>query len=114
MTLQELLAPGVITGSGREFGTKHSLQEQVSRVTGVSSNHLSDHMVASAAAKMSWAANRKTTRVEDIASCLMGLFDVNMPLLYGEGRKAFLRLQESILRQSSDHSLFAWKDPNLE
>jgi hypothetical protein len=58
---------------------------------------------------MSWAAGRKTTREEDIAYCLMGLFDVNMPMLYGEGPKAFVRLQEEILKESEDHSLFCWR-----
>lgn len=58
---------------------------------------------------MSWASKRKTTRKEDRAHCLLGIFDVNMPLLYGEGgKKAFLRLQEEIIEQSDDHSIFAW------
>jgi hypothetical protein len=57
---------------------------------------------------MSWASRRSTTRKEDMAYCLMGLFDVNMPLLYGEGWRAFIRLQEEILKHSSDQSLFAW------
>jgi hypothetical protein len=61
---------------------------------------------------MSWAAGRNTTRLEDEAYCLMGLFDVNMPLLYGEGRKAFLRLQQEILKQSDDPSIFAWSYPS--
>ncbi|KAI5992016.1 hypothetical protein F5J12DRAFT_461928 [Pisolithus orientalis] len=57
---------------------------------------------------MSWAADRKTTRVEDRAYSLMGLFGVNMPMLYGEGEKAFQRLQLEIIRTSSNHSIFAW------
>ncbi|KAK8060677.1 hypothetical protein PG996_010607 [Apiospora saccharicola] len=61
--------------------------------------------------RMSWAANRRTTRGEDIAYCLMGLFGVNMPLLYGEGSKAFLRLQEEILRIIDDDTIFAWSEP---
>jgi hypothetical protein len=56
----------------------------------------------------SWAAGRKTTRVEDIAYCLLGIFDVNMPLLYGEGHKAFYRLQEQIIHNSGDDSIMAW------
>jgi hypothetical protein len=60
---------------------------------------------------MSWAANRETTRPEDMAYCLLGLFNVNMPLLYGEGRRAFIRLQEHIIQESDDMSLFAWEDP---
>jgi hypothetical protein len=57
---------------------------------------------------MSWASHRETTRIEDTAYFLLGIFDVNLPLLYGEGQKAFLRLQEEILRSSYDYSLFAW------
>lgn len=56
----------------------------------------------------SWAAKRKTTRVEDLAYCLLGIFDVNMPMLYGKGRKSFIRLQEEIMKSSYDHTLFAW------
>lgn len=40
----------------------------------------------------------------------MGLFGVNMPMLYGEGDKAFLRLQEEIMKNSDNQSLYAWKD----
>jgi len=57
---------------------------------------------------MSWAAMRQTTRIEDMAYCLLGLFDVHMPLLYGEGRKAFRRRQEKILKKTDDLSLLAW------
>jgi hypothetical protein len=65
---------------------------------------------------MSWAAGRETTRPEDIAYCLMGMFNVNMPLLYGEGaHKAFYRLQEEIVNTSLDHSIFAWaRERNVE
>lgn len=62
----------------------------------------------SVAAKMSWASSRVTKRVEDMAYCLMGLFDVNMPLIYGEGSKAFYRLQLEIMKSSDDQSIFAW------
>ncbi|KAI1378168.1 hypothetical protein F4677DRAFT_414581 [Hypoxylon crocopeplum] len=59
---------------------------------------------------MSWASSRETTRIEDMAYCLLGIFDVNMPMIYGEGSKAFMRLQEEIVKDSSDMSLFAWRD----
>ncbi|KAH8631977.1 hypothetical protein IG631_13660 [Alternaria alternata] len=62
----------------------------------------------SAAYKFSWMAKRRTTRVEDQAYCLLGLLDINMPLLYGEGIKAFIRLQEAVLSGSDDISLLAW------
>jgi hypothetical protein len=65
----------------------------------------------SVARRMYWAAKRETTRAEDIAYCLTGLFDVHMPLLYGEGTKAFIRLQEEILKISDDESLFAHSIP---
>ncbi|KAI0773745.1 heterokaryon incompatibility protein-domain-containing protein [Fomes fomentarius] len=62
----------------------------------------------SIAQRMSWAAGRKTTREEDEAYCLVGIFDINMPTLYGEGRKAFRRLQEEIMRQNPDTTVLAW------
>jgi hypothetical protein len=56
------------------------------------------------------AANRETTRPEDLAYSLLGLFGVNMPILYGEGeRNAFFRLQVMIFQSFSDHSILAWK-----
>ena len=61
----------------------------------------------SIARQISWAANRRTTRPEDIAYSLLGIFNVNMPLLYGEGEKAFIRLQEEIIKESDNHSIFA-------
>jgi hypothetical protein len=56
---------------------------------------------------MSWAAKRQATREEDLAYSLLGLFNVNMPLLYGEGEKAFRRLQEEIIKSSNDQTIFA-------
>ncbi|KAK4463247.1 vegetative incompatibility protein HET-E-1 [Cladorrhinum samala] len=115
-TLQELLAPAevIFVGSDwREIGTKKSLGQLVSRITCVSEQALEERRWPeySVAQKMSWAVGRQATRPEDEAYCLMGLFDVNMPMLYGEGRKAFARLQEEILKQSNDQSIFAWSYP---
>ncbi|KAI1777389.1 heterokaryon incompatibility protein-domain-containing protein [Hypoxylon cercidicola] len=68
---------------------------------------------ASIAEYMCWASRRETTREEDIAYCLLGIFVVNMPLLYGEGKQAaFIRLQEEIIKYSDDQSLFAWAPPS--
>ncbi|KAG9314900.1 heterokaryon incompatibility protein-domain-containing protein [Chiua virens] len=58
--------------------------------------------------RMSWAARRKTTEIEDIAYCLMGVFDVHFPVMYGEGDGAFIRLQIEIMAKSDDPSLFDW------
>lgn len=60
------------------------------------------------AQKLSWAAKRQTTRIEDEAYSLMDIFSVNMLLIYGEGSAAFVRLQEEIIKNSSDQSIFAW------
>lgn len=66
---------------------------------------LDSHSIAE---RMSWAAGRKTTRLEDRAYSLLGLFGVHMPLLYGEGDRAFLRLQDEIIKISDDDSILAF------
>lgn len=62
----------------------------------------------SVAQRMSWAANREATRAEDLSYSLLGLFRINMPMQYGEGEEAFIRLQKEILKNSNDQTLFAW------
>src|ERR1700733_11317378 len=113
-TLQELIAPSTVIFLGKEWqkmGTKSSRQRIISEVTGIPTNILlgGDLERTSIAQKLSWASKRETTRVEDIAYCLMGIFGINMPMLYGEGERAFIRLQEEIMKVSDDHSLFAWE-----
>ncbi|CAJ2513720.1 Uu.00g018390.m01.CDS01 [Anthostomella pinea] len=84
----------------------------ISTATGIGRPYLlglTSRYEASVALRMSWAASRKTTRIEDTAYCLLGLFDINMPLLYGEGEKAFQRLQQEIMKVSTDQSIFAWE-----
>ena len=112
-TLQELLAPNIVefyTEEWREIGTKESLAPQLSSATDIPVRILrgASLLSCSVAERLSWASTRQTTRVEDQAYCLLGLFGVNMPLLYGEGEKAFARLQEQILRQEEDYSILAW------
>ena len=95
-----------------DFGTKVSLAENIARTTGIEIKLLIGKTCIgeyNIAQKMSWASCRETTRIEDMAYSLMGIFDVNMPLLYGEGWKAFRRLEEEIIRTSTDQSIFAWK-----
>lgn len=108
-TLQELLAPSTVVFFDKDWidiGTKASLEERISQITGI--DDFINFEAACVAQKMSWVSNRKTTRVEDMAYCLLGLFDVNMPPLYGEGEKAFKRLQLEILKTVDDESIFAW------
>jgi hypothetical protein len=109
--LQELLAPRTVIfydKAWQEIGTKTWMEQVISSITGISCEHLRQFTKACIAQRMSWAAQRDTTREEDGAYCLMGLFNVHMPTLYGEGHKAFLRLQLEILAASDDESLFAW------
>lgn len=114
-TLQELIAPRDVHFYDMFWeprGTKDSLRDQIYLATGITTDVLlgADLGTIPACCKMSWAAGRTTTRAEDLAYCLLGLFDVNMPLLYGEGsEKAFRRLQETFVRQSDDESIFAWR-----
>ncbi|RFU30044.1 hypothetical protein B7463_g6282, partial [Scytalidium lignicola] len=113
-TLQELIAPSIVIfldQEWQEINTKSNLQQTISKITGIPSNILlgDNPERASIAQRMSWASKRETKRVEDLAYCLMGIFGVNMPMLYGEGEKAFIRLQEEIMKVSDDYSLFAWK-----
>ncbi|KAF4958745.1 hypothetical protein FSARC_10936 [Fusarium sarcochroum] len=116
-TLQELIAPQHIIFFDKqwhELGTKTSLVDAISNRTSIPASILCDSEqldTTSVAQRMSWAADRVTTRKEDRAYSLMGIFGINMPLLYGEGEKAFYRLQEEIMRVSDDHSLFAWRHP---
>ncbi|KAF2203847.1 HET-domain-containing protein, partial [Delitschia confertaspora ATCC 74209] len=113
-TLQELLAPAVVefyNSDWQSLGTKSTHLELVADITGIDISVLAyreNIKKACIAQKFSWASTRVTTREEDIAYCLLGLVGVNMPLLYGEGRKAFLRLQLEIIRTTNDHTLFVW------
>ncbi|KAK1826041.1 heterokaryon incompatibility protein-domain-containing protein [Podospora conica] len=118
-TLQELIAPDRVEFFSREWtelGTKRSLEVLVSEVTGISVSALGSRGSAltnnPAATKMRWASGRQTTREEDMSYCLLGLFGVNMPLLYGEGTRAFQRLQEEIVRAQGDYSILAWPGAN--
>ena len=115
-TLQELVAPEKVIFFDSKWnllGKKETLQEDLSSRTKIDTDfllHRRNVGKASISQRMSWYSGRSTTVPEDQAYCLTGLFGINIPLLYGEGReRAFRRLQEEIMRYSDDHSLFAWK-----
>jgi hypothetical protein len=96
-----------------DLGTRQSLKAQIIEITTIQAEVLEDserRYKFSVAQKMSWASRRETTRAEDIAYCLLGIFAVNIPMLYGEGNHAFIRLQEEIMRKTNDHSIFAWSN----
>lgn len=113
-TLQELIAPERIvflTKTWNFLGTKMGLANTLEGITGVDFNILVGKITldsVSIARRMSWAAERETTRVEDRAYSLLGIFGLHMSPIYGEGENAFLRLQEEIIRTIPDQSIFTW------
>ncbi|EQB58647.1 hypothetical protein CGLO_01083 [Colletotrichum gloeosporioides Cg-14] len=113
-TLQELLAPKNLVFYDRAWyplGSKDELSELVADITGIPTPYLRGFAglhEASVAQRMSWASNRKTKRKEDIAYSLFGLFNVMIPMMYGEGNRAFSRLQKEIMETISDDSILAW------
>lgn len=119
-TLQELIAPSSVEFYDCEWeyiGSKQSLVAILSHVTGIDHAVLGGSIKSSdvtAGRRMSWASRRETTRVEDLTYSLLGIFDINMPIMYGEGNKAFLRLQEEILRVSGDVSVLAWRSTDSD
>jgi hypothetical protein len=93
------------------MGTKAELLDQLSNKTRIPADvliHVVPPSACSVAQRMSWAAKRITKRVEDKAYSLMGLFDINVPMIYGERENSFLRLQQHIIQKSKDESIFAW------
>ena len=123
-TLQELIAPSSVDFFSREgelLGDKTLLERPIHEITGIPvkairGSNLSQFSVEE---RMSWAANRTTTRKEDEAYCLLGIFDIMMPLFYGEGKeKALVRLQEAIDKPQSKQFLFLpmplWKRDERE
>jgi hypothetical protein len=101
-TLQELIAPVSVeffSLEGDRLGNKHSMVQELHSITGISVEALHGSPLGelSIDERMSWVGQRKTKREEDAAYSLLGIFDVHMPLIYGEGRKkAFARLQKEI------------------
>ncbi|KAL8351308.1 hypothetical protein RB598_006205 [Gaeumannomyces tritici] len=120
--LQELVAPRSLIFLDQTWatvGTRRVFKSLVVTITTIpvhvlhSAKDISEVLAGTPiATRMSWAANGATARVKDLAYCLLGIFDVNMPLLYGESSKAFLRLQQEIIKQSNDLSIFfSWDNP---
>ncbi|KAI9923404.1 hypothetical protein MW887_009361 [Aspergillus wentii] len=120
-TLQELLAPPKLVFLAQDWSllfARETVAGTISELTGISASFLEvrenrggfRHMLnsRSIAERMSWASKRKTSRYEDIAYSLLGIFGITMPILYGEGANAFFRLQQEIMKHSDDQSLFSW------
>jgi hypothetical protein len=115
--LQELLAPREVLFYDTAWNLRGSRSERrfiISRITSIDVKVLSHELPLKRvpiATRMSWASGRETTRTEDIAYCLLGIFDINLALMYGEEEKAFRRLQLEIVATSSDPSIFSWQLP---
>jgi hypothetical protein len=109
-TLQELIAPASVelfSVEGERLGDKKSLERQIQEITGITSHALQGGPLShfSVEERISWATKRETKREEDRAYSLMGIFDVHMPLIYGEGQeKALVRLGKEIEEYLKDKS----------
>ncbi|KAH8588754.1 heterokaryon incompatibility, partial [Bisporella sp. PMI_857] len=100
-TLQELMAPASMeffSSEGERLGDKTSLELQLHSITHIPISAFQGHLSEfSTLERMSWSEGRQTTRAEDGAYSLMGIFGVYIPLIYGEGKKnAFIRLRKKI------------------
>lgn len=113
-TLQELIAPDNVYFFDTDWtriGSKATFATILNEITHIRKDVLlGNPCEPSIAEKMSWAAGRKTRKIEDRAYSLMGLFNIHMPIIYGEGEKAFKRLQLEIMKSSDDQTIFAWLD----
>ncbi|KAJ4113691.1 hypothetical protein NW765_011298 [Fusarium oxysporum] len=117
-TLQELIAPpnvSFFSSNWTLIATKSELAPCITEITGIPWSCLLKGRLSKAhplrrysvAQRMAWASSRSTTRIEDQAYSLLGLFDISMPLVYGEGFEAFTRLLGEIIHKYADHSFFA-------
>ena len=107
-TLQELIAPASVeffSSKGKRLGDKKSLQQQIYEITGIPIQALQGNPFShfSVTERMAWAAKRQTTKEEDEAYCLLGICEVSMPLVYGEGsQKALTRLLREVSESSTE------------
>lgn len=111
-TLQELIAPREVLFYDKHWnftGSRSSLSIKIQDITGIPIKELETKLLHrfAPAVRLGWARKRNTSRKEDIAYCLMDIFGITMPLLYGEGGKAFVRLQQEIIKEHRGQSLLA-------
>lgn len=114
-TLQELLAPRVqifVDKKWSVIGSRDELMDPITTITTIDRTCFGDRQAIlrePVAKRMSWMSSRTTSRSEDLAYCMLGIFGINLTMLYGEGRKAFLRLQKEIIQEIEDDSIFIWQ-----
>ncbi|KAI6155055.1 heterokaryon incompatibility protein-domain-containing protein, partial [Pisolithus tinctorius] len=121
-TLQELLAPQTVLFYTQNWSlykdltpsnhkTDVAVLEELERVTGIETRFLTNFSpgLDDARSRLQWAALRHTTRPEDIAYSLFGIFNLHLPVLYGEpAENALGRLLSEIISQSGDISVLDW------
>jgi hypothetical protein len=106
-TLQELLAPKVVEFYSRDhirLGNKRSLEQTIYERTGIAiealrGRHLGDFSVEE---RFRWGEERETTEEEDKAYCLLGIFGVSLPLIYGE---RYASAMNRLRREIGEHTL---------
>ncbi|KAJ4258867.1 hypothetical protein NW762_007954 [Fusarium torreyae] len=114
-TLQELLAPPQVQFFDYRWdplGSRERLRGQIEEATGIQGKYLDgfSYLQPCIAVKLSWMARRFTSKLEDTAYCLLGILNQRMTVNYGEREGAFLRLQEKLVTDTRDESVFAWID----
>lgn len=106
-TLQELVAPSIVvfySQEGVRLGNKKTLQQQITTIAGISAEALCGQPLStfSVEERLQWADKRQTTEEEDKAYCLLGIFEVSLPVIYGEGQlRAMTRLNREIRDSAS-------------
>jgi tetratricopeptide (TPR) repeat protein len=119
-TLQELIAPRSVeffSQEGERLGDKNSLEKQLHEITGIAIQALQGRPLSelSVAERISWAEQRQTTRGEDKAYSLLGIFDIQIPVLYGDGEyRALRRLREEINKYSNSHLEEKQESPSIQ
>jgi len=107
-TLQELAPKSVdfFSREGQWLGSRNTLEREIHETTGIPLTALHGAPLSnfSTEERMRWAANRNTKKSEDKAYCLLGVFNVFIPLIYGEGDNAFNRLKQAVNQASSGKS----------
>jgi hypothetical protein len=119
-TLQELIAPQSVEffcSNNKRLGDKKSLERQLHEITGIAVSALQGTPLSefSFDERMAWAKNRETKREEDKAYSLLGIFDIYIPLIYGEGTKnALYRLQDEFHKRSNKRQLDELSTPQIQ
>jgi hypothetical protein len=109
-TLQELIAPKAVEFYSRDhirLGDKYTLERQITEITGIAKEALREQSLSdfSVEERFLWAEKRQTTEDEDKAYCLLGIFNIFLPLIYGEGQLNAMRRLYKEIKESASNGL---------